>query len=138
MKSTNIAKNKIFPTTITLKQECPDRVLQIWYFKAASLLNHLSHVLHYGYLCYAVLCSCISYADCSIPFYIFFMCYNMVIYAMPCYVLAQFMPTVPCLFTYLHLVPALCLEYFSCANTRKQLNVQDRFILKYSTAKCFL
>ena len=28
------------------------------------------------------------------------MCYNMVIYTMPSYVLAQFMPTVPSLFTY--------------------------------------
>ena len=32
-------KNKIFPITIKLKWECPDRVPKIWYFKAASLFN---------------------------------------------------------------------------------------------------
>ena len=91
------------------------------------------------------------------------MCWNVVIYAMPSYV-----PTDLYLFTYVayvtiwifmlchvmclhnlcrlfhafshifHLVPVLCLEYFSCATTRKQLNVQDRFISKYSTTTCFL
>ena len=84
-------------------------------------------------------------------------CVTILLLMLCSYVLAQFMPTVPYLFTYfacitiwflmlclvmclhnlqrlfhafshiLHLVPVLCLEYFNSGNTRRQLNVQERF-----------